>query len=60
MAAAMRDIKVIDTGAVIAGATLPLISDGNFNIQSGEKSYSFVGADTPSIFLRLVGRYSSG
>lgn len=56
MAAAMRDMSVIDTGAVIAGATLPLIADGNFNIQSGEKTYTFMGASVPSIFLRLVGR----
>jgi len=55
MAAAMFDMKVIDTGSAVAGATVPLIADNNLNIQSGAKTYTFTGSDYPNIFLRLVG-----
>jgi hypothetical protein len=55
MAASLYNLPVLDSGAEVAGATLPLVADANMNIQTGERTYTLAGDDYPVLHLRFTG-----
>ncbi|KAG9127742.1 hypothetical protein FRC07_010194 [Ceratobasidium sp. 392] len=55
VAAALKDMKVIDNTDAYFGTKLPLIADKDQNPVNSTKIFSMQGGDTPQVLYRLVG-----
>ncbi|KAG8979753.1 hypothetical protein FRB90_007976 [Tulasnella sp. 427] len=54
VAAALKDMQVIDTGSSYFGVQTPAILDKEGNIQEGAANYTLQGEDFPTILYRLT------
>ncbi|EMD33648.1 hypothetical protein CERSUDRAFT_159874 [Gelatoporia subvermispora B] len=54
LAASLINAQVVDTSDVFFGVDLPVIIDASGNFQNTTTNYTFVGADFPSLLLRLT------
>ena len=53
LGAALRDMPVLDNTNVFFGVALPTMVDGAGNFFASPEDFTFVGADFPSVLLRL-------
>jgi len=54
LAAALINAQVVDDSDVFFGVDLPVVIDASGNFQNTTTNYTFVGADFPSLLLRLT------
>ncbi|QRV93651.1 pyrolysin [Ceratobasidium sp. AG-Ba] len=54
VAAALKDMKVVDNTDMLFGVKLPIVNDKDGNPISGPTTYSMNGSDTPAVIYRLV------
>ncbi|RPD78695.1 subtilisin-like protease [Lentinus tigrinus ALCF2SS1-7] len=53
LAAALKDMPVVDNTDVFFGVDLPTLVDGQGNFFSDPENFTFAGADFPSVLMRL-------